>query len=56
MANTIAGIGALGLSTAFIGRVHDDALGRFYAQTMAAEGTDFVNAPVPGANCPPRAA
>lgn len=48
VANTIAGLGSLGLSTAFIGRVHDDALGRFYAQTMAAEGTDFVNPPVPG--------
>ena len=52
VANTVAGIGALGLSTAFIGRVHDDALGRFYAQTMAAEGTDFVNAPVPGGELP----
>ena len=52
VANTIAGIGALGLTTAFIGRVHDDALGRFYAQTMAAEGTDFVNAPVPGGELP----
>ena len=31
VANTIAGVGALGLPTAFIGRVHDDALGRFYA-------------------------
>lgn len=52
VANTIAGIGALGLSTAFIGRVHDDALGRFYARTMAAEGTDFVNPPVPGGELP----
>jgi sugar/nucleoside kinase (ribokinase family) len=52
VANTIAGIGALGLSTAFIGRVHDDALGRFYAQSMAAEGTDFVNPPVPGGDLP----
>jgi sugar/nucleoside kinase (ribokinase family) len=31
VANTLAGIGNLGLSTAFIGRVRDDALGRFYA-------------------------
>ena len=53
VANTIAGIGALGLGTAFIGRVHDDALGRFYAQSMAAEGTDFVNPPVPGGELPP---
>jgi sugar/nucleoside kinase (ribokinase family) len=52
VANTIAGIGALGLGTAFIGRVHDDALGRFYAQNMAAEGTDFVNPPVPGGELP----
>jgi sugar/nucleoside kinase (ribokinase family) len=27
VANTIAGLGNLGLKTAFIGRVHDDALG-----------------------------
>lgn len=52
VANTIAGVGALGLSTAFIGRVHDDALGRFYAQSMAAEGTDFVNPPVHGGELP----
>jgi sugar/nucleoside kinase (ribokinase family) len=52
VANTLAGIGNLGLTTAFIGRVHDDALGRFYAQTMATEGTDFVNPPVPGGELP----
>ena len=52
VANTIAGLGSLGLSTAFIGRVHDDALGRFYAQSMAAEGTDFVNPPVKGGDLP----
>ena len=34
--NTIAGIGALGLSTAFIGKVRDDALGRFFADALAA--------------------
>ncbi|UWQ17670.1 adenosine kinase [Jannaschia sp. M317] len=45
VANTLAGIGALGLSTAFIGKVKDDALGRFYAQTMQASGTAFPNAP-----------
>ncbi len=48
VANTLAGLGNLGLTTAFIGRVHDDALGRFYARSMAEEGTDFVNPPVPG--------
>ena len=52
VANTLAGIGNLGLTTAFIGRVHNDALGRFYAATMAEEGTDFVNAPVPGGDLP----
>lgn len=52
VANTLAGLGNLGLSTAFIGRVHDDALGRFYAQSMVANGTDFVNAPVPGGDLP----
>jgi sugar/nucleoside kinase (ribokinase family) len=52
VANTIAGLGSLGLKTGFIGRVHDDALGRFYAQSMAAEGTDFVNPPVPGGDLP----
>ena len=39
--NTIAGIGALGLKTAFIGKVRNDALGRFYADTLAEAGTDF---------------
>ncbi|MGB4829658.1 MAG: adenosine kinase [Paracoccaceae bacterium] len=52
VANTIAGIGSLGLSTGFIGRVHDDALGRFYAQSMAEEGTDFVNPAVRGGELP----
>ena len=46
VANTIAGIGALGLSTAFIGRVRDDDLGQFYAKAMTDIGIDFVNAPV----------
>ncbi|MBC2837037.1 adenosine kinase [Paragemmobacter straminiformis] len=52
VANTIAGLGNLGLRTAFIGRVHDDALGRFYAKTLADGGTDFPNAPVPGGELP----
>jgi sugar/nucleoside kinase (ribokinase family) len=52
VANTLAGLGNLGLSTAFIGRVHDDALGRFYASHMAENGTDFVNPPVPGGELP----
>lgn len=41
VANTLAGIGALGLKTAFIGKVKDDALGRFYADALAEAGTGF---------------
>jgi len=52
VANTLSGLGNLGLTTAFIGRVHDDALGRFYARSMAEGGTDFVNPPVPGGDLP----
>ena len=52
VANTLAGLGALGLETAFIGRVRDDALGRFYAETMEAGGTRFANAPVEGGELP----
>ncbi len=52
VANTLAGLGNLGLTTGFIGRVHDDALGRFYAKTMAEQGTDFVNPPVAGGDLP----
>jgi len=52
VANTIAGVGALGLPTAFIGRVNDDALGRFYADAMRDAGTDFVNDPVAGGDLP----
>ena len=52
VANTIAGLGALGLSTGFIGRVCDDELGRSYVQDMDDVGTDFVNAPVAGGELP----
>lgn len=52
VANTLAGLGMLGLRTGFIGRVHDDALGRWYARAMADEGTAFVNPPVPGGELP----
>ena len=52
VANTIAGVGALGLPTAFIGRVHDDELGRFYANAMTDDGIDFVNPPVPDGELP----
>ena len=52
VANTLAGLGNLGLKTGFIGRVHDDTLGRFYAKSMAEDGTEFVNPPVPGGELP----
>ena len=52
VANTIAGLGALGLKTAFIGRVRDDELGRFYATSMAEIGSAFPNPPVAGGDLP----
>ncbi len=52
VANTIAGAGALGLQTAFIGRVLDDGLGHFYADAMNDHGIDFVNPPVAGGDMP----
>ncbi|MDG1340450.1 MAG: adenosine kinase [Paracoccaceae bacterium] len=52
VANTLAGLGSLGLMTAFVGRVADDALGKFYADQMNEGGTDFVNLPVAGAELP----
>ncbi len=52
VANTIAGVGALGLTTAFVGRVRDDALGRFFAEDTARTGTAFVNPPVADAELP----
>ncbi len=52
VANTLAGIGRMGLKTAFIGRVADDELGQAYAHDTEAEGTRFINAPVSGGNLP----
>jgi len=52
VANTIAGIGSLGRKTAFIGRVSDDELGRYYADATSAAGTDFLNKPVPDGKLP----
>jgi sugar/nucleoside kinase (ribokinase family) len=45
VANTLAGLGNLGLRSAFVGRVKDDGLGRFYAEEMEKIGTAFVNPP-----------
>jgi len=52
VANTLAGIGALGLRTAFVGRVSDDALGQFYAADTEKAGTAFINPPVAGGELP----
>lgn len=52
VANTVAGVGALGLKTAFIGRVRDDALGQFYASAMTDNGIAFVNPPVGDGDTP----
>ena len=52
VANTVAGVGSLGLQTAFIGRVRDDALGQFYASAMTDNGIDFVNPPVADGDTP----
>jgi len=52
VANTLAGAGALGLRAAFVGRVNDDELGRFYAQDSDKVGAKFVNAPVAGGDLP----
>lgn len=46
VANTIAGIGALGISTALISKVSNDELGNFYATSMSDSGTFFANAPI----------
>ncbi len=48
VANTVAGLGTLGLKTAFIGRVAADPLGLSYAEQTEAQGTVFVNPPVAG--------
>jgi sugar/nucleoside kinase (ribokinase family) len=52
VANTLAGLGNLGMKTAFVGRVRDDALGRFYARSLMDQGTDFPNPPVVDADLP----
>ena len=48
VANTVAGARTLGLKTAFLGKVKDDALGRFYAEEMVGAGIAFPNPPVAG--------
>lgn len=52
VANTLSGLGSLGVKTAFIGRVADDALGQRYANDMEKEGTAFPNPPVANSELP----
>ena len=52
VANTMAGLGRLGLRTAFIGCVADDDIGRLYAAQTEAAGTRFVNPPIRGGALP----
>ncbi len=52
VANTLAGLGNLGLATAFVGRVCDDELGRFFAADTARMGTAVANPPVAGGELP----
>jgi sugar/nucleoside kinase (ribokinase family) len=46
--NTAAGVASLGGRAAFIGKVADDALGRFYRKDMHATGVTFETAPLVG--------
>ncbi|MEL6426723.1 MAG: adenosine kinase [Pseudomonadota bacterium] len=52
VANTLAGLGNMGRSTAFVGRVADDALGLFYEEALTKGGTAFPNPPVTSADLP----
>lgn len=52
VANTIAGLAALGLNTGFVGRVRDDDLGRSYVHDLTRLGAEFVNAPAAGDGLP----
>ena len=52
VANTMAGCGNLGLKTAFIGKVADDAIGRAYVEGTEADGTHCPNKPERDARLP----
>ena len=45
-ANTVAGMASLGLACAFIGKVHDDALGQSFSRDIGATGIDFFTKPL----------
>lgn len=44
-ANTVAGLAALGLRTAFVGQIGDDDLGRIFAHDIRSLGVDFRTPP-----------
>jgi sugar/nucleoside kinase (ribokinase family) len=44
-ANTVAGLAALGLRTAFIGQVGDDELGQIFSHDIRSLGVDFATPP-----------
>jgi sugar/nucleoside kinase (ribokinase family) len=46
--NTIAGVASLGGQGAYIGKVADDALGRFFGQGLRDMGAHFANTPLVG--------
>lgn len=45
-ANTVAGLASLGADCAFIGKVHDDALGQDFRRDIGAAGIDFFTTPL----------
>ena len=46
-ANTIAGLAALGVRTAYVGKVKDDQLGAIFAHDLRAQGAGFDTPPAP---------
>ncbi len=46
VANTVAGIASLGGTPAFIGKVHDDELGKAFRRDIGASGVDFFTQPL----------
>ena len=45
-ANTVAGLASLGSDCAFIGKVHDDELGKSFRRDIGAAGIDFYTKPL----------
>ena len=45
-ANTVAGLASLGADCAFIGKVHDDELGKLFKRDIGAAGIDFFTKPL----------